>query len=67
MNELDQMLRWPEVAALVKMSRNTVAKEERAGRFPHRHQLTNYAVGWRLSEVQAWVAGERNWREAKSA
>lgn len=67
MIEPDRMLRWPEVSAIVRMSRNTVTKEEREGRFPRRHPLTNYAVGWRLSEVQSWIAGERNWRGAKSA
>lgn len=39
----DTMLRWAEVNRLVRLSRNTVLKEERAGRFPPRHRLTDYA------------------------
>lgn len=55
------MLRRPEAHELVRISRNSVAKEKHAGRFPRHHQLTDYALGWRPPESQAWAAGERNW------
>ncbi len=60
----DRILRWPAVRNLVALSRSTVDKLERAGTFPPRHQLTNYSVGWRLSEVQAWIAGKRDFADA---
>lgn len=64
----DEILRWPEVQAAVKLCRNTVRKLERAGRFPSHYALTDYSVGWRKSEVLAWVAGKRSWRsESKIA
>lgn len=63
----DEILRWPEVHRLVKLCRNTVRKLEREGRFPSRHDLTDYSIGWRKSEVLAWVAGKRDWSRANVA
>ena len=57
----DRMLRWPQVRPLVGISRSSVNRLERAGKFPKRTALTDYSVGWRLSEVEAWVAGKRDW------
>lgn len=59
---IDRIIRWPEVHQLVGISRASVDRQEKLGTFPRRHQLTDYTVGWRLSEVQSWVAGERDWR-----
>lgn len=61
---MDRMLRWPDVARLVRISRATVDRAEKAGTFPRRQQLTDYAVGWRASDVQQWIAGKRDWRAA---
>lgn len=63
----DKILRWPQVRPMVGISRSTVDRLEHAGRFPPRHQLTDYTVGWRLSDVQRWVAGERDWADVKAA
>lgn len=57
----DRMLRWPAVKNLVAISRATVDRLERKGTFPKREMLTDYCVGWRLSDVEAWVAGKRDW------
>jgi predicted DNA-binding transcriptional regulator AlpA len=63
----DEILRWPEVQRVVKLCRGTVRKLERSGRFPPRQALTDYSVGWRKSEVAAWIAGRRDWSAARSA
>jgi len=66
----DEILRWREVRAIVKLSRTTVTKLEKLGRFPMHYHLTDYAVGWRRSDVEAFVAGRRKfapYREARSA
>ena len=54
----EEILRWSDVHRIVKLSRNTVRKLERAGQFPKRFQLTDYSVGWLRSEVAAWMAGK---------
>lgn len=52
----EEILRWSDIHRLVKLSRNTVRKLEKAGQFPKRFPLTDYSVGWRKSEVLAWIA-----------
>lgn len=52
----EEVLRWPDLHAMVKLSRNTVRKLEKEGRFPKRFPLTDYSVGWRRSDVLAWIA-----------
>lgn len=63
----DEILRWPDVRKVVKLCRTTITKLERAGRFPERCQLTDYTVGWRRSDVMAWVAGKRDWSPAPAS
>lgn len=52
----EEVLRWADVHRMVKLSRNTVRKLEKAGQFPKRFPLTDYSVGWRKSDVLAWIA-----------
>ena len=57
----DRILRWPEARKIVSISKSTVDRLEARGAFPRRVQLSDYCVGWRLSELSAWVAGKRDW------
>jgi prophage regulatory protein len=54
---LDSFLRVRDVCTLTKLSRATLWRMERAGRFPHKVKLSTRAVGWRMSDVDAWIAG----------
>lgn len=54
----EEILRWSDVAGLVKLSRNTVRKLEKHGQFPLRFPLTDYSVGWLKSDVVAWMVGK---------
>lgn len=48
--------RLPAVKAMVGLSTSTIYSEMSKGRFPRPLRLTgNKAVGWRRSEVQAWL------------
>lgn len=51
----DQFLRWPQVHNLTGLSRSTVWRLERLDRFPKRRTISSRCVGWKLSEVQAWM------------
>jgi len=55
----DRVLRVAEVMRLTGLGRTTIWQLEREGKFPRRGKLTgrSRAVGWRASEVAAWVAG----------
>lgn len=55
----EEVLRWPDLHAMVKLSRNTVRKLEKEGRFPKRVQLTDYSVGWLRSDVLNWLGDLR--------
>jgi prophage regulatory protein len=52
----DQVLRWRQVRDLVGLSRSTLWRMSRDGRFPQPVQLSSPAsVGWLWTEVDAWL------------
>ena len=51
----EELMRWPLVAATLKISRSTAWRLEKAGKFPHRRQISAKSVGWLRSEVEAWA------------
>ena len=61
----DQVLRWRQVRDVVGLSRSTLWRMSREGRFPQPVQLSSAAsVGWLKSEVEAWVRERAAQREA---
>jgi prophage regulatory protein len=52
----DRLLRLPQVLAIVGLSRDSVYRLAREGRFPRPLKLAEKASAWRESEVQAWMA-----------
>jgi prophage regulatory protein len=50
----ERVLRVPEVMKLAGLSRATIYRLERAGRFPKRMQISDNVVGWYEREVLAW-------------
>ena len=53
---IDRILRWPEVKARTGLSRTSVWREQKAGRFPAGIKISANAVGWRESDIAAWIA-----------
>jgi len=54
----ESFLRWRAVCAQTGLSRATVWRLVREGKFPKPIQLTGgHAVGWAASEVQRWIEG----------
>lgn len=51
----DRIIRYAEVQKKVGLSRTTIWRKERAGEFPKRISLGVGAVGWRESEINAWI------------
>lgn len=51
----DRVLRLPEVCQMVGLSKAMVWELVGEGKFPQRIRLTARAVGWRLSDVVAWI------------
>lgn len=49
------LLSWAQVRALTSLSRATVWRLERAGRFPRRRQIGPNRIAWIRNEVQTWI------------
>lgn len=49
------IIRKKAVVAKTGLSETTIWREEKAGRFPGRVQITANAVGWFEDEINAWV------------
>lgn len=54
---LDRLVRLPEVVALVGRSESSIRRDVAAGRFPKPVQIGPRAIGWRASEIEAYIAG----------
>lgn len=56
MTETDRILRFHEVSRLTGLGRTSIYQGIRDGEFPKPVKLTKHAVGWRFSEISAWIA-----------
>lgn len=45
-----------ELCQITGLSMTTLWRQERDGYFPARIRLTNHSVGWRRSDIEAWLA-----------
>ena len=52
---IDRIIRKPEAALICGLSIVTIYRLEKDGKFPRRKKLGNNAVGWLLSDIQAWL------------
>ena len=55
----DRILLWPEVKERTGLSRTTVWREIRAGRFPAPLALTSHRVGWTSASIRDWIAARQ--------
>jgi prophage regulatory protein len=55
MSATQSLIRLPEVKRLTGLSRSTIYRLERDGRFVPRVRLGERATAWRLSEILAWI------------
>ena len=56
----DRILRLPAVCETVGLSKPTIHRMYRAKQFPQPVRLGAYSIGWRESQVQAWIAEREN-------
>ena len=50
-----EFLRFTAVRDAVGLSRSTIFRMERDGKFPARRQLSKNSVGWRLRDIEEWI------------
>ena len=51
----NKMLRAPEVMARTGLSRVTIWRRVKAGKFPAPHILGENSIGWPATEISAWL------------
>ena len=54
-NDVDFILRWPDVRAKVALCRSTVYLKISNGTFPKPIKLSERAVGWLESDIDNWL------------
>ncbi len=50
------LLRISDVSAMVRLSRTSIWKLERDGKFPRRVRLAGRSVAWHRDEVVEWIS-----------
>src|SRR5262249_47961604 len=55
-----RLLRFQEVDRRVGLSRSSLWRMERAGRFPQRHRLSANSVGWWEPDIDEWLGNRRH-------
>ncbi|MFI8482973.1 helix-turn-helix transcriptional regulator [Pseudomonas sp. NPDC078700] len=63
----DRFMRMSEVLQLTTLSRSTLWRLAKAGKFPEAVQITPGRVGWKASEVAAWQEHPEKWSKKKVA
>ena len=53
---MDAILKLPEVTRITGIGRSNLYEMVRSGQFPKPVKLSVRSVGWRQSEVNAWLA-----------
>ncbi|SDZ69514.1 transcriptional regulator, AlpA family [Variovorax sp. YR266] len=52
----DRLVRLPEVRFLTGLGKSSIYEAVKAGTFPQAVRVTDYAVAWRKSEIDRWIA-----------
>lgn len=58
---LEGYLREEQVLEVTTLSHATLWREIKAGRFPKQVRLSPGRVGWRVSDIRAWLDEPNNW------
>ena len=53
----DKLLRFPQVKEITGLSRTTLWRLEKAGKFPKSRAISSRMTVWLESEVLAWIHG----------
>jgi len=60
MTHRKQFLRFLSVKELIGLSRSTIDRLEREGKFPKRRQISSNAVAWVFGEIEDWIEARAN-------
>lgn len=60
-----KVLKKRQIMEITGLSRSTLYREERAGRFPARVLISVKRVGWFQDEIEAWLESRVRFNERK--
>jgi prophage regulatory protein len=55
----DRFARLPEVSRITGLSRPHIYRLMSENRFPRSYKLSERAVGWRVSDIEEWMAARQ--------
>ncbi len=55
-----RIVRWPEIGEMLGVSRNTIDRWEKSGKFPKKIYLGENIIGYKLSEINKWIKEKNN-------
>lgn len=58
--EFDYVVRIKQVMKMTGLGRSTIYKLRSEHKFPAPIQLSDRAVGWRISAIEQWIAQQEN-------
>lgn len=56
---MNRLIRFKDVKERVGISRSTVWRMEREGKFPSRRLISKNSVAWVEKEIETWIEGRR--------
>jgi prophage regulatory protein len=65
-SEAPRLIYYPEVRQLTGLSRSTVWKLEKEGKFPRRRLITTNRVAWLEGEVHDWITSRSKVGDSES-
>ena len=60
-----RIIRTEDLTRRLGLSRATIFQNAKAGRFPAPIKISQRAIGWRIDEVEAWIAARAATSELK--
>ena len=53
-----RIIRTEDLTRRLGLSRATIFRNVKAGRFPAQIKISQRAIGWRIDDVEAWIAAQ---------
>ena len=53
-----RIIRTEDLTRRLGLSRATILRNVKAGRFPAPIKISQRAIGWRIDDVEAWIAAQ---------
>jgi len=56
----DQIIRTKEVCRMTGLSKTTLWRLQKSGKFPKNRKISDHSVGFLFSEIENWISGSKH-------